>query len=226
MPRTSASLTVGIPFGDVYSSLANDGADKAGSLSATLDYSVGRALLKIDYRRSVYETENSGPGTRTSFGTLDGGQAAVPYFNAVESDVEARLETQLFSAADVYAGVGAMSAMTNYSYPQLLGLGIGLERPVASGSGHARALFFWSAFYYPSLEGTYIEENPESPHFGRRYGVDFAVVKTDLGVSLCPRAARACLVAGYANELRQGRHLPAYSSLVRSEPYLAVRLTI
>jgi hypothetical protein len=79
------------------------------------------------------------------------GQAFVPAFQARDTDVDVRLGLRVFNPR-VYIGVGYLWRSTNYGYPIMNGVGVGIEKlpdldvPLS---------FFGSFWYYPQIKGTY-----------------------------------------------------------------------
>jgi hypothetical protein len=140
--------------------------------------------IKIDYRQDVYVTSDNltdGIGNHyTQFATIDGGTALTPVFLARQSTLDARLEYQI-AAPRIYLGVGYLHTADNYGYPQLNGIGAGLEKlpDLRPGLGA-----FGSAFYYPSASGNYTVTNPASLNAGRSYRQQYGIVKYDLGLTL------------------------------------------
>jgi hypothetical protein len=78
------------PIGGVWNEYANPGEDYPQSLGATLRANAGADSYSLEYRRNVYLTQSSGPGSETRYATLSGGYADVAPFLARDSELEAR----------------------------------------------------------------------------------------------------------------------------------------
>jgi len=140
--------------------------------------------VKIDYRQDSYVTSDNATDALknhyTQFSTIDGGAAFTPVFLAKQSTLDTRLEYAV-AAPRVYLGVGYLYTSTNYGYPHLQALGVGVEKLPDLKSGVS---FFGSAFYYPNASGTYTLSNPASPNNGASYKQQYQIVKYDVGLAL------------------------------------------
>ena len=140
--------------------------------------------VKLDYRQDVYVTSDNltdGIGNHfTQFATIDAGTALTPVFLARQSTLDARLEYQI-AAPRIYLGVGYLHTTDNYGYPQLNGIGAGIEKLPELRRGLNA---FGSVFYYPAASGNYTITNPASVNAGKTYRQQYGIVKYDLGLAL------------------------------------------
>jgi hypothetical protein len=140
--------------------------------------------VKVDYRNDAYVTSDNirdAFGNHyTQFGTIDGGVALTPVFLARQSTLDGRLEYQV-AAPKIYVGVSYLQASTNYGYPHLDGVGVGVEKLPDLTKG---ITFFGSAYYYPTVSGNYTVTDATSPNDGKTYRQQYRIVKYDVGASL------------------------------------------
>jgi hypothetical protein len=194
------------PVGGVWNEYANPGEDYPQSFGARLRGDVDGYDVSVEYRRNVYLTQSAGPASVTRYATLSGGYATVGPFLARDMELEARVLRR--GRGPLALGAGAVQTWTNYGYPALRGIGIGIARlPQWTGQVSLSA----SAFYYPAATGS--------------NGVTratFAILKSDVSARFRPRGWRAYFVGGYQNEIRSGRHLPGGVRLIRSDPYVGI----
>ena len=80
-----------------------------------------------------------------------GYQTFVPAFNARDTDVDARLGIRVLNPR-VYIGVGYLWRSTNYGYPNMNGVGFGIEK---LPDLNVPLSFFGSFWYYPQVKGDY-----------------------------------------------------------------------
>ena len=80
-----------------------------------------------------------------------GYQTFVPAFNARDTDVDARLGIRVLNPR-VYIGVGYLWRSTNYGYPNMNGVGFGIEK---LPDLNVPLSFFGSFWYYPQVKGNY-----------------------------------------------------------------------
>lgn len=114
--------------------------------------------------------------------------------------------------------MGLLRTWTNYHYPSLTGIGVGVEHAPSAGPGLRP---FGSVFYYPAASGAYTTEAAPAT----RIAPAFRILKMDYGVVLRGARGGPYLVAGYGNEFRRGNDLPAEIRFIRSDPYVAVGLS-
>jgi len=161
--------------------------------------------VKFDYRQNVYVSSDNLTDTfnnhYTSFSTIDGGTALTPVFLARQSSLDGRL---LYRIADpkIYVGLGYLYTSTNYGYPHLTSLGVGLEKlqDLKPGIG-----FFGSAFYYPNASGTYTINNAASPNSSKSYQQKYQITKYDIGLTLVAKHSPVYLYGGLSAEHYQAK---------------------
>jgi len=195
-------------FGDSYGPLTNDGAEDRSSGDLRVGYRRGRFVVEFRYGRSGYTTENDGPGSRTVLPTFGGGTASVPFFHAVESRTELRALVNA-GALPFAAGFGVFRADTNYGFPVLSGIGIGVS---GTSRPYRRFMLDSSVFYYPNVLGAY-----------RSLTIRFRVLSADAAIAYPIVHSSLWVVAGYRNEYREPISLPSAFAQVRSSPYLGIR---
>jgi hypothetical protein len=181
--------------------------------------------VKFDWRQDSYVTSDNvrdGFGNHfTQFSTIDGGVSFVPVFLARQTSLDARLEYRV-AAPRTYVGVGYIHTENNYGYPQLNGLGAGIEELPSLRSGVS---FFGSAFYYPSASGNYTIANPASPNVGKTYRQEYQILKYDIGLAFVPGRSPLFLVGGIKGD-RYGAKQNAPIGQTHDGPYLGLGLKI
>ena len=154
--------------------------------------------IKVDYRLDSYVTSDNVTDINgnhfTKFSTIDGGSAFTPVFMARQSSLDARLEYKIADPR-IYIGAGYLQTSTNYGYPNLTGVGVGIEKLPDLTKGIS---FFGSAFYYPSASGTYTIVNPLSSNNGKSYRQQFAITKYDIGLALVLEHFPVYLYGGFS----------------------------
>ena len=178
--------------------------------------------IKGDYRSDSYVTNDNltvAGNQFTSFATIDGGMANTPVFLARQTNVDARLEYQI-AAPRIYLGVGYIQTSTNYGYPHLNGVGVGLEKlpELRNGIG-----FFGSAFYYPTASGNYTLNDPASSNNGKTYRQQYQIMKYDIGLALSSAHFPIYLYGGYAGD-RYTAKQNAPIGQTHNGPYLGLGL--
>ena len=177
--------------------------------------------VKVDFRQDVYVTSDnlidSIGNHYTSFSTIDAGTALTPVFLARQSTLDARLEYQV-AAPRLYVGVGYLHTTNNYGYPQLNGLGVGIEKLPDLRSG---ITFFGSAFYYPAASGNYTISNPSSVNFGKSYRQQYRIVKYDIGLALASARFPVYVYGGLSGD-RYGAVQNAPIGQAHDGPYLGL----
>jgi hypothetical protein len=145
-----------------------------------------RFALKVDFRQDIYVTTtnltDAIDNQYTQFTTIGGGTALTNVFQARQSSLDGRLEYRI-AAPRIYVGVGYLHTENNYGYPQLNGVGFGVEKLPELRSGLS---IFGSAFYYPSASGTY-----------GVYRQSYAITKYDVGLALAIHRSPVYLYGGY-----------------------------
>jgi hypothetical protein len=154
--------------------------------------------IKVDYRLDSYVTSDNLTDLNgnhfTKFSTIDGGSAFTPVFMARQSSVDGRLEYKIADPR-IYIGAGYLQTSTNYGYPKLTGVGVGIEKLPDLTKGIS---FFGSAFYYPTASGTYTISNPLSINNGKSFRQQFAITKYDIGLALVLDHFPVYLYGGFA----------------------------
>jgi hypothetical protein len=184
-----------------------------------------RFAVKVDFRQYVYVTtdnvRDSIGNHYTQFSTIDGGAAFTPVFLARQSSLDARL---LYKVADsrIYVGAGYLHTANNYGYPQLNGLGGGIEKLPDLKKG---INFFGSAFYYPAASGNYTITNPASINAGKTYRQQYQILKYDLGLALATERSPLYLYGGISGE-RYTAKQNAPIGQTHDGPYLGLGLKL
>jgi len=127
------------------------------------------------------------------------GQAYVPAFTGTEDDVDARLALKVADPR-IYLGVGGYFKHNNYlGYPNLVGIGAGLEK--LPDLDRAFSLYA-SIWYYPYISGMYTF--PSSAFLGglsgSRVSVSYAALKYDVGATYALGATPLFINFGYGGE--------------------------
>jgi Copper amine oxidase N-terminal domain len=190
-------------------------------ISAAYLFPSSRFAVKADFRQDVYVTSDNLTDTignhYTQFATIDGGTAFTPVFLARQNTFDARIEYEL-AAPHVYAGIGYLHTANNFGYPQLDGVGVGLEKLPDMRTG---LNFYGSAFYYPNAGGNYTIPFAASPNFGKTYRQQYAIVKYDIGVALVFRGSPVYVAGGF-----NGDHYAAKQNApigqIHDGPYLGL----
>ncbi len=103
-------------------------------------------MAEGDWRHWSYAT-TAGPVT-TIGGT---GSTIVPSFTAHEDDVDGRLGIKVADPR-LYIGASYLWRQNNYGYPQINGVGFGAEKLPDLDQA---ITIYGSAYYYPSVQGTF-----------------------------------------------------------------------
>ncbi|GAC1546231.1 MAG: hypothetical protein NVS2B17_29360 [Candidatus Velthaea sp.] len=90
-----------------------------------------------------------------------------------------------------------MYTSTNYGYPHLTAVGVGIEKLPDLRPG---VNFFGSAFYYPTATGNYTIANAASPNNGKSYQQQYRIVKYDIGLSLVAKRSPVYVYAGVSGD--------------------------
>ena len=155
---------------------------------------------KIDAREDAYVTNSNLTdllgNQYTRFSTIDGGAAYTPVFLAKQSSVDARLEYQVADPR-LYIGVGYIQTGNNFGYPQLRGLGVGVEKLPELRPGIS---WYGSAFYYPTATGNYTVASVGSSNVGKTYRQQYQITKLDAGLALVLRNFPVYLFGGFSDD--------------------------
>jgi hypothetical protein len=216
--KVTGAFEVVRPIGAVYDERNSDGGGDAypESLGVRGYAAKGKYALWFDYRRNVYLTEQY-KDYLTTYPRLEGGYGMVTPFLARDSSFEARFEREL-GIPTVYAGIGFDHTWANYNYPQLRGFGAGLEKRAIDRPGIRP---FGSIFYYPWTSGLYTTETPPIHQIDE----NFRILKIDYGFRVQTRSP-VYFVAGYGNEFRRARGLPAQIRFIRSDTSLGLGIRL
>ncbi|MHB8146935.1 MAG: copper amine oxidase N-terminal domain-containing protein [Vulcanimicrobiaceae bacterium] len=153
---------------------------------------------KVDFRQYAYLTSTNitdAYGNQyTRFATIDGGTAVTPVFLGRQNSIDGRLEYQVASPR-VYVGIGYIRTSNNYGYPQLSGVGFGIEKLPDLRPGLS---VYGSAFYYPSASGNYTVTSPTSSNYGTSYRQQYRITKYDVGLALVLKHSPVYLYGGFA----------------------------
>jgi hypothetical protein len=99
-------------------------------------------MVEGDYRSYSYQTT---AGFVTTLG--DTGAVLVPSFNAIDTDLEARVGLKIIDPR-IYIGAGYLTRAENYGYPRQSGFGFGLEK--LPDLDHVFSVY-GNVWYYPSV---------------------------------------------------------------------------
>ena len=188
-------------------------------VSAALLFDNSPLALKIDFRQDAYVTSdnlNYAGNHYTYFATIDGGYAYTPVFLAKQSATDVRLLFQV-AAPKVYVGLGYLQTTTNYGYPKLTALGVGVEKLPDLRQGLSLS---GSAFYYPSASGNYTVAST-----GVTYKQQYNITKFDVGASLVLGRLPLYLYGGYSG-IRYTAKQNAPIGQTHNGPYLGLGLKI
>jgi hypothetical protein len=166
-------------------------------VSAALLFANSPLAVKVDFRQDAYVTSDNLTflgNHYTRFNTIDGGTAFTPVFLAKQSAMDARLLFQI-AAPKVYVGLGYLQTTTNYGYPKLTGIGVGIEKLPDLRKGFNLS---GSAFYYPTATGDYTVANALSPNNGVTYRQQYQITKYDIGASLVLGSSPVYLYGGFS----------------------------
>ncbi len=201
-------LEITHPIGGVWNEYANPGITYPPSLDVRAWGTLGGYDLSFEYHRDVYLTQSAGPGSLTRYATLTGGFATVPPFEARDTELDLRVMRPIRNHP-LAIGLSALETTTNYAYPRLFGLGIGIAKLPDWTGPHVS--LFGSAFVYPAASGS----------LGPVHAT-FAILRTEAGFRFRPSGWPVYFVGGYQNEIRSGRHLPSEVRLNRSDPFVGL----
>lgn len=203
-------------LGDVYNQFANDGEERSSSYYASIVYQRGAIRAEAAIHQSAYLTENAGSGSLTVFPTLDGGTATIPFFQASESTSEVHIG-HCTGIRSLNVGVGYAQTSTNYGYPHLRGLGVGLAH---AGFLAHRIQLYGSLYFYPAMQGRYAVHAASSQHAGKMLLLTFALVTFDGGITWQIGDSSVSLTAGLYQELRYEHPYARSTLLIRASPYV------
>ncbi len=133
------------------SSYAVRGAIEFNALN--IPWMVEGSFEQYGYPHNCNNTSASAVVDPECFVTGIGGgyQTVVPAFSARDTDVDARLGIRVLNPR-VYIGVGYLWRSTNYGYPNMNGVGFGIEK---LPDLNVPLSFFGSFWYYPQVKGNF-----------------------------------------------------------------------
>lgn len=186
---------------------------------------IAPVTLKVDYREDSYVTSDTATDSLnnqyTTFATIDGGIAQTPVFLAKQSTLDARLEYKVASP-NINLGIAYLQTSDNFGYPHLTGLGGGIEKMPDLRHG---INWYGSAFYFPTVSGTYTLTNPASSNAGTSYRQQYAILKYDIGVALVLGHSPLYLYGGVSGD-RYTAKLNAPIGQTHGGPYIGLGLKI
>lgn len=106
------------------------------------------------------------------------GQTFVPAFTAIEWNSDARLGLKVADPR-IYIGVGWMAHTTNYGYPQMNGIGFGLEKLPDLNQMFS---IYGDVWYYPSVSGNYTV--PSGPQAGTTFNLAYRILRYKVGATI------------------------------------------
>jgi Copper amine oxidase N-terminal domain len=194
-----------------------------GSYTISGAYSLKNSpfAVKVDFRQDDYTTRDSLTDLignhYTSFATIDGGYALAPVFRAEQSSLDGRIEYKV-APAGIAIGVGYLRATTNYGYPHLDAVGVGIEKLPDMRPGIDP---FGSAFVYPNASGTYTVVDAGSPNYLNSYRQEYEIEKYDLGLAWVLANSPVYLYAGFNGDRYSARQ-NAPISQTHDGPYIGL----
>ena len=157
--------------------------------------------VKADFRQDSYITSSNATDAfgnhYTQFATIDQGVAFTPVFLGRQNSLDGRIEYRVASPR-IYVGVGYLHTTNNEGYPNLNGFGVGIEKLPDLRPGVS---FYGSAFYYPSVSGTFTLNNPASVNAGKSYQQQFSIMKYDIGIALVLAHSPVFLHGGFSADV-------------------------
>jgi len=110
------------------------------------------------------------------------GSSYVPAFTARDSDVDVRLGLRVINPR-VYIGVGYLWRSTNYGYPNMNGVGVGIEK---LPDLNIPLSFFGSFWYYPNVHGNFAPTGTNLGYNLYKYqlGLDYVFGKSPIFLDL------------------------------------------
>ncbi len=143
-------------------------------------------MVEGNFERWQYPHNCNGNSSTAAFSpecyvTTIGGQGNSPVLTNTQlndQNVDARLAVRVLNPR-VYIGVGYMWVTSNYGYPNMNGVGFGLEK--LPDLNHAFS-FFGSVWYYPDINGTYsnLASAPINP---KTYDLQYNILKYQVGLN-------------------------------------------
>ena len=175
-------------------------------------------MVSADYRQLNYPRNNT---SVTAIGGLFNYTCApgCSGTNGRDYDFDVHLGLRVLNPR-IYVGIGYLWRNNNAGYPTLTGVGGGLEKLPKLQSG-----FDWygSAYYYPSVRGTYTSTNPIgcSPASPCMYNVGYGELKYDIGVSYAFDNIPLFLEGGWLG-MRGWQQMSAPAPFSENGPYVGI----
>jgi len=197
-PEYLGFIEGGVTRGRVYNEFASGVNSQNASYVANGAYLFDPLAVKVDFRQDEFQTSANSVDALgnplTTFNTIDGGVSAVPQFRARQSTIDGRLLFRIASP-HIYVGASYLQASTNYGYPQLRGVGGGLEKlpDFTGGLG-----YYGSVFYYPTVNGTYTV--PTGPNAGVQFKQEYRIVRYDVGINYDFGSSPIFIYGGYSGD--------------------------
>ena len=164
----------------------NKGTNGNYALRAAFEFNLFNLpwMLEGDMRQYQYPHNcpdvNPAPvGSQCNVSNIGGvGTAYVPSFTAQDKDVDARFGLRV-AEPRIYVGVGYMWRSNNYNYPNLRGIGYGIEKLPDLDKMFS---LYGSAWYYPNVRGDCTDTVNICP--GGPYTLAYRVLKYQVGGDL------------------------------------------
>jgi hypothetical protein len=221
----SAFVTAAYSAPNNYNEFVAGGYCDTYLLSAVITPQGTGFAFKADFRQDNYVTSNNTSdafGNRyTQFATIDRGVAFTPVFMGRQNSLDVRAEYGIASQR-IYVGVGYIHTTNNFGYPNLNGLGVGIEKLPDLRPGLS---FYGSAFYYPNVSGTYTVSNPASPNNGVSYRQQYQIMKYDVGMALVFAHSPVFVHGGFAADQYTVRQNAPVGQL-HAGPYIGLGVKI
>jgi hypothetical protein len=208
-----------------YNELVAGGYCDSYLLSAAYAPQDSAFAVKADFRQDSYVTSSNASDAfgnhYTQFATIDRGVAFTPVFLARQNSLDARVEYRVASPR-IYVGVGYIHTTNNYGDPNLNGLGAGIEKLPDLRPGVS---LYGSAFYYPSVTGTYTVNNPASVNAGISFRQQFQIIKYDIGAALVIAHSPVYLHGGFSGDQYTAKQ-NAPIGQIHAGPYIGLGVKI
>jgi hypothetical protein len=165
-------------------------------------------MVEGDYRQ--YNWQHAA-GLVTAIGNQF--QTFVPQFNGSDYDLDARVGIRVLQPR-IYIGVGYLWRSTNYGYPSINNVGVGLEK--LPDLNHPFS-FYGSAYYYWSVKGTCgTNVCPTGP-----FTLSYDILKYDIGVAYAFQGIPLFLEAGFLGDYGW-KQLNSPGNIAESGPYFGI----
>jgi Copper amine oxidase N-terminal domain len=147
-------------------------------------------MLEGSYERWQYPhncsaASSTGPFAAQCYVTIVGGGGTSPVLTntgLTDQDVDGRFAVRVLQPR-IYVGVGYIWVSTNYGYPNMNGVGYGIEK--LPDLNHNLS-FFGSVWYYPNVSGTgnFQIENSGAGFHSEQFPLSYNILKYQVGVDL------------------------------------------